>query len=1075
MLNKFTTSVNIIRDEEKEISYIPTHNAIRLASQIVSDFNRGIRSFNIIGSYGTGKSSFLLAFQESLSNRKKYFNVAFLPKQDYGKINIIGEYKSLVDVFVELLDIQSKNITVETIFSEIFNKYYKLGKNPLLIITIDEFGKFLEYASKNNPEKELFFLQQLAEFVNNTSHNIVLITSVHQNFDAYAFSLNQSQKQEWTKVKGRFKEITFNEPIEQLLFLASEHLSKLPSSEDINTQISIKEGNKLLSDSKAFNFNEDYINEIAQKLYPLDAISAYVITQSLQKYGQNERSLFTFLESTDFAGLFQFKQSKKGFYALPEIYDYLIFNFYSFLNSKYNPDFNAWKSIKNALEIAETTFDSNLNDYSLLIKSIGLLNINAGAGAVLDKVFWIEYSKRILSIDSPEALLNGLIDKNIIVYRNYLKRFVLFEGTDLDIEMALLEAEGKVDNITDIVTLLNKYYQLPPIMAKKAMFETGTPRLFEYKISHYPIDDIPENEIDGFINLVFNDKNILDEVRTKSADNEEAILYCYYKNSKLIKELLFEIEKTKKVIAENESDKVATRELNNILQHQINLLNHKILNNFYGTSSEVVWFYKGEQLEINSKKDLNSKLSEISNTVYSNSPIFKNELVNKHKISASIHSAKKNYLKALVNNWDKPQLGFAIDKFPAEKTIYLSLLENNDIHLYSDNIQDVITPNNRNRFNFLWEESINFLESAKIGRRKINEFADVLKRKPFKLKQGLIDLWIPTFLFIKRDDFALFGINGYIPNLNDGVLELLIKNPEDFEIKTFAIEGVKLDIFNRYRIFLDQTTKEKISNGNFIETIKPFLTFYRDLPDYTKNTKRLSKEALQIRNAIFLAKDPEYTFFEAFPNALNFKIQQIQSSSEILQFFSTKLQDSIREIRNCYDELINRIEDFIKSDIVGEDMAFEEYKLNLQGRYKKLRRHLLLPNQKIFIQRLDSQIDDKKAWLNSIVQALIGKTLDNSTDEDEILIYDKFKSMILELDSLTSLSKSDFNEDKEDVYDLQINTFFKGISKKMVRLPKEKKEEVSKIQKELENVLSKDSSLNIAALTNLLKEMLKNE
>ena len=280
MLNKFTTSVNIIRDEEKELNYILTHNAIRLASQIVSDFNRGIRSFNIIGSYGTGKSSFLLAFQESLSNRKKYFNVDFFSKQDYGKINIIGEYKSLIDIFADLLGIQSKNCTAEIIFSEIFNKYYELGKNPLLIITIDEFGKFLEYASKNNPEKELFFLQQLSEFVNNTSHNIVLLTSLHQNFDAYAFSLDYSQKQEWTKVKGRFKEITFNEPIEQLLFLAAEHLSKLPSSDRENVQI--KEANKLLETSKAFSFNEDYINEIAEKLYPLDAISAYVITQSLQ-------------------------------------------------------------------------------------------------------------------------------------------------------------------------------------------------------------------------------------------------------------------------------------------------------------------------------------------------------------------------------------------------------------------------------------------------------------------------------------------------------------------------------------------------------------------------------------------------------------------------------------------------------------------------------------------------------------------------------------------------------------------------------------------------------------------------
>ena len=95
----------------------------------------------------------------------------------------------------------------------------------MLFLIVDEFGKFLEYASQNEPKKELYFIQQLAEFVNNSDLNIVLYTTVHQNFDAYALSLTQSQKQEWTKVKGRFKEITFNEPVEQLLFLASEHLT----------------------------------------------------------------------------------------------------------------------------------------------------------------------------------------------------------------------------------------------------------------------------------------------------------------------------------------------------------------------------------------------------------------------------------------------------------------------------------------------------------------------------------------------------------------------------------------------------------------------------------------------------------------------------------------------------------------------------------------------------------------------------------------------------------------------------------------------------------------------------------
>lgn len=72
MTTKFTTSTNIIRDSGRELNYIPTPNSIRVVNQIVNDFKKGIRSFNIIGSYGTGKSSFLWALQQSLQGKKRF-------------------------------------------------------------------------------------------------------------------------------------------------------------------------------------------------------------------------------------------------------------------------------------------------------------------------------------------------------------------------------------------------------------------------------------------------------------------------------------------------------------------------------------------------------------------------------------------------------------------------------------------------------------------------------------------------------------------------------------------------------------------------------------------------------------------------------------------------------------------------------------------------------------------------------------------------------------------------------------------------------------------------------------------
>lgn len=1073
MANNFTTSVNILRDTERDFNYIPTPNAKQVVSQIVNDFKKGIRSFNIIGTYGTGKSSFLVALEQSIRGTKRYFDPNFIanPKADF--VKIVGAYTSIVEQFADTFEVTTNKNKHENILSEIFNRYYSLGKgNSVLFLFLDEFGKFLEYAGEHNPENELYFIQQLAEFCNNPKYNIVLITTVHQSFESYAYSLTSTQKQEWTKVKGRFREITFNEPVEQLLFLASEYVAE--NFENKSSKTAVEKCLQLVASTKAFNFNKDFLNEIATKLFPLDILSANILTLSLQRYGQNERSLFSFLESTDHTGLSKFNKQENPFYNLSCVYDYLHFNFYSFLTSKYNPDFSAWSSIRSSLEEVERAFDSSIGDYTKAIKAIGLLNIFSASGAILDENFLSNYLETGCGVSNASNIIDNLEKKRIIRFRSHSKRYILFEGTDLDIQTALIEAGNKISEVGDVTTLLNKYFQFKAESAKFYTYETGTPRFFEFIISEHPITNkIPEGEIDGFVNLVFNSKMKVSEVEAVSRTQKEAIVYCFFKNATEIKSLLFEIEKIQKVIEENKEDKVAKRELENIVESQIRLLNHYITDSIYTGSEEVKWFFKGDEKKIADKKDFNKLISQVCNLVYDATPVFKNELVNKHRISASIHTAKRNYFKALANHWDKENLGFEEVKFPPEKTIYLSLLKENGISPIREGSFDVATINKTSTFNKLWKVSEKFIESAKLEQRKISDFVELLLKRPLKLKQGLIDFWIPTFLFIKRDDFAIFNDDGYIPNLSDENLELIAKHPEKYTIKTFDIEGVKLDIFNSYRTFLNQSTELRFNNNSFIETIKPFITFYKGLPDYSKNTKRLSGSALKIRTAITGSKDPEETFFEAFPNALGISLGTLQEDKSKLQSYTTTLQKAIRELRTSYDGLVQRFEEFICNEFIGQPVDFEDYKGQLQRRFNKLKKHFLLANQKTFIQRIDSLLDDKKAWLNSIAQAVTGKTLEAFTDEDEIMLYEKFKAIIFELDSLTNLSKGDIDEANEEVIGVKIDTFFGTINPKIVRVPKSKVAEIEQLKIALKKKLSTDKTSNIAAVLNLLKELLQ--
>jgi hypothetical protein len=1074
MQNNYNPSINIVRDQNEEITYFPTPNAMRVADQIESSFTAGIRVFNIIGSYGTGKSSFLWALTQTIKGKKHFFDVDTLIRKKVQVIPFIGDFKSTLDFLGEKFLGEKEVFSVDEIFAEIYHYFHKLGnKDALLVLLIDEFGKFLEYAAKHNPEKELYFLQQLAEFVNNPSYNIILVTTLHQNFDAYALSLSENQRREWAKVKGRFQEITFNEPVEQLLLLAGQQLKLKPIAESKREEV--QSISTLFVKSKAFALKPEFALSVASELYPLDLFSASIAALAMQVYGQNERSLFSFLESNDYTGIAAYDTRTNPFYNIANLYDYLIFNYYSFLSSKYNPHFSAWQGIKTALERVENEVEEGLiTKTQKIVKALGLLGLFSTKGSVLNREIIVEYAQKCLGVSEPESLLQLLLEKKIILYQNYAKRFVLTEGTDVDIQQELLLAGNQISDIEDIVTPLNYYFSFPAVFAKQYYYKTGTPRIFEFVISQYQKTNItPIGDTDGYVNLIFNDKVSVESIKSTSLESKgRPILYGYYRNTAVIRDLLKEIEKTKKTIQNIGEDRVAQRELANIKQHQEALLNHYIQHNLFEGSQEVVWIWNGAEVNINSKKQFNTLLSLICYEVYPNTPVFRSELVNRSKLSSQIHTAKRTFFRQLVNHWGEDDLGFEKDKFPPEKTIYLTLLRENGLISSSKSAHLPIAVSETSTFVSLWNAGEAYLEQTQKHRLPLTEFLEVLAKPPFKLKQGLIDFWVPTFLYLKRDEFALFGKDIYLPEINEATLELLAKSPKDYTIKAFDVEGVRLDIFNQYRQFLNQSTKSKTDNQTFIETIRPFITFYKGLPEYAKNTNRLHKESIAVRRAIITAKDPEKTFFEDFPTALGLTLSQLKKSPELLSEYVAKLQNAIRELRTCFDELVNRFELFIVEDIIYETLDFEGYKKKLKDRFIHIKQHRLLPYQKTLVMRISSDLDDRKAWLSSVAQAIVGKTLDNFRDEDEELLYDKFKTLVLELDSLSNISKNEVDEANEDVFTLEIASF-EEIRKKTVRVPKKKQQEIEVLGALLRSHLGKDKTLNIAALANLLKELLK--
>lgn len=1071
MKSNYTPSINIVRDSEKKMDYIVTENATEIVSRIITDFNNGFHSFNVIGSYGTGKSAFLWALRQSFLGNENYFDVSGLKFKNVHSVNLVGDYRSLIDAFNEQLKIDDDYASNQKLFDKLFEQYSSTGKDGLLILMIDELGKFLEYAAKNNPEKEMYFMQQLAEFANDPTRNIILISTLHQAIDSYAAGLNENHKNEWRKVKGRLKEIPFNEPIEQLLTLASKHFRE--AFGERKTDVYSKKLVQLQKSNYIFSADRAYFEKLENALFPLDIFSAYTLTLSLQRYGQNERSLFSFIQSSENLGIQEYVSDNK-YFSIAAVYDYLLSNYYSTISGKSNPDYSNWTAIKDAIQRSEVIDDIDRKLAETLLKTIGLLQIFSSKAAKVNQEFLTTYFSVTFKADEVNKTLVRLKKAKIVRFVQFNESFKLFDGSDLDIEEALVKVGNQISEDVNILTKLEQHFEFPIVTAKAVSYTTGTPRLFEYRISNQVVFETPIDEIDGFINLIFNTELDSKSIKTVTKESSLPIVYAYFKNSEKITSALLDIEKTSQVLRniEDDGDKVAIKELKSIRNANINLLNHYVVDALYN-DKYVEWIYLGKSIKINGKKQLNQCLSKICEDVYTKTPVLKNELFNKHKVSGAISSARKNYFKALVNNYAKHDLGFDKEKFPPEKTIYYTLLEQTGIHQKKGKAYELVAPEDDTPLYKIWKASEEFLSSAKEENRPITDLINTLTKAPYKLKQGVIEFWLPTFLFMRKGDYALYSEGTFKPYINETELYLITRNPQDYEVKSFELNDLRLSFFNKYRELLQQKESSELSVTTFIESIRPILLLYKGFNDYQKNTKTISKEAIAFREVIQNAKDPESIFFDQFPKALNFDVNELLDSEKDFDDYIYKFQATIKELQQAYNELLNRFELFITSEFFSKKDEFLDYKTALTKRFKGLKEHQLSPKQKTFVQRLNSPLNDRDSWLASIGQTIIGKSLASIDDKDELILKDRFKFLITELDNLTNLDKLKVDETKEEVFKLDITTKAKGLSPHVVRISKSKieaaKNQIASIDKEL----GKDKKTRIAILAKLLKAELE--
>ena len=304
---RFMRSVHLERDLSDMSSsqgYVLTPVAENALTRICASFynNSTQRAFRIAGDYGSGKSAFGLALARISAG---YANAlpkelrAFCGRNRMFPHLATGDHEPLALTILRALGSRtahdsrpSTNDVLAKTKKAIDAARNKGFKGVLLII--DELGKNLEFAAQNPEADDVFLLQRLAEeAARSGALPLVVVVMLHQGVAAYASGLDTTARREWDKVAGRFEEIVYAQPLEQLVTLVSATLNV---RQDLLPKRETDEARKaMMAAVRAGVYGSGAASGLEQfgpKIFPFHPTVLPVLVRAMRKFGQNERSLF---------------------------------------------------------------------------------------------------------------------------------------------------------------------------------------------------------------------------------------------------------------------------------------------------------------------------------------------------------------------------------------------------------------------------------------------------------------------------------------------------------------------------------------------------------------------------------------------------------------------------------------------------------------------------------------------------------------------------------------------------------------------------------------------------------------
>jgi hypothetical protein len=716
-----------------------------------------------------------------------------------------------------------------------------------------------------------------------------------------------------------------------------------------------------------------------------------------RRVGQNERSAFSFLASEEPTALRTWmrpgQRHGRTLFDVVDLHDHLLSSLGNAL--LHTADAKRWAE---AFE-AESRHHSLSATAVATLRAIALLGIASrwyGIRASHDVLRFV-LSQR-LDDDSLSKAIAELKSASVIVHRRYNDSFVIWEGSDVNVEARLDEGRSRLRETSGTAALLNRYYRIRPLLARRHSFNTGTLRFFDVQFTDVAqfgnvLAEPPTS--DGRIIVLLTDRQSTSRLpKGSEATASERDLVLIVPARDAFTQLALElaaVEWVERNTPELNHDPTARRELYARRADVDRQLRFLVENLLARQDASAKWFHEAKPTRIANRRALNERLSQICDDVFSEAPRIDNEIINRQELSSSAAAARRNLIERMIDH--RGEEGLGLHGNPPERSIYRSLLSNEGLGLHrgrGESCGFYAPPQSHKQrpdtaFK-LFKAIEGFLANAEKSARPVSELFDLLRQPPFGLRDGPIPVLVCAALLGREADVAVYRRSEFQPTLNSALFEDLIKRPEDFAVRQLRITGVRSEVFERLGTLLGQLDISRQSVKQQVVTIARLLMrFTRSLPEYAQKTDSVSERTRGVRRVLLTAKAPETMLLTDLPQALNLRPFETKDRgrSQDVEAYVDRLKSAIVELRDCFPKLTTGLWPALGEAFgVGVDAA--TIRPTLSDRSRGLIEFAVERDMRMLLERIADDSPTDEAWLDNVASLLAERLPSKWRDEDVV-------------------------------------------------------------------------------------------